>query len=113
MNGKDRACSLPAVDPVDQLFQTSVAGRVQFILSVHPVMEGNVWVGQGLFFDQVSDITCLGLWLAKELSADGDAAEKIPDDDSGSVGGADLLQADIDGRIRRIGSKVIIEGPGA
>ena len=113
MDGKDRARSFPAVDPVDQLFQTAVAGRVHFILSVHPVVERNIGMGQGLFFDQISDVTRLGLRLAKELSADRNAAEKVPDDDGGSVGCADLLQTDIDGRIGGIGSKVIIEGPGA
>ena len=81
--------------------------------SIYHELETDMGVGDRKPADIVADITRLGLWLAKELSADGDAAEKIPDDDSGSVGGADLLQADIDGRIGGIGSKVIIEGPGA
>ena len=108
----DGSRRLPSVDPVDQLLKVPVSGRMQLVLAVDPVVEGDPGVGQGLFFDQVRDIAGFGLGLAEEPAADGDLAEEVAHDDGGPVGGSDLLQVDLDWGIRREGGQAVIESPG-
>ena len=67
-------------------------------------------MGQRLLLDQIGDVTRFCLGLAEKFFSDRDTAEKISHNDSGPVGGADLLKIDVDGRIGRIGGQMVIQG---
>ena len=108
--GDHRSGCLPAVNAVDQFFQASVPCRVQFVLTVDPIVKRDVGMGQRLLFDQIGDVTRFRLGLTEKFFSDGDTAEKISHNDSGSVGSADFLQIDVDGRVGRIGGQMVVQG---
>ena len=72
---------------------------MELLLAVYAVVEGNVRMGQGKVLHKVRDVAGLGDGCLQELTPDGDIDEKVPYDDRGPGGGADLA----DGKLRIVG----------
>ena len=60
---KDFSDDLPSVDPVEELFEVAVPGRMQFLSSVRSVVKRNVRMGKRLALDEVRDVTGFRLGL--------------------------------------------------
>ena len=108
---KDFSDDLSSVDPVEELFEVAVPGRMQFLPSVRPVVKGNVRVGKRLALDEVRDVTGFRLGLLQEPGAHGNIVEKVPHDHAGAVRSADLLEVELYRGILRKARQRLVRGP--
>ncbi len=84
-NGDHGTRLLPTENAVNELLDVAVSGRMKLLLSIDPVMEGNLRMGKRQMLHQIGYRAGLCLGRLQKFAPHGNIAEKVAHDDAGAV----------------------------